>query len=142
MTAKLNPQSFRKSRREAEPSPFISPNSAVQMGGIAALREGADDVERMRGIYDKRRRFMISRLKEMGLGITVEPTGAFYVFANMKHVSNDSYKLAFDILEKAHVGVTPGIDFGDGGEGYIRFSYANSMENIAEGLDRLQTYLS
>lgn len=84
---------------------------------------------------------MISRLKEMGLGITVEPTGAFYVFANMKHVSLDSYKLAFDILEKAHVGVTPGIDFGDGGEGYIRFSYANSMENISEGMDRLANYL-
>ena len=84
---------------------------------------------------------MIRRLKEMGLGITVEPTGAFYVFANMKHVSLDSYKLAFDLLEKAHVGVTPGIDFGEGGEGYIRFSYANSMENIAEGMDRLESYL-
>jgi aspartate/methionine/tyrosine aminotransferase len=96
----------------------------------------------MRGIYDKRRKFTIRRLKEMGLGITVEPTGAFYVFANVKHISHDSYKLAFDILENAHVGVTPGIDFGDGGEGYIRFSYANSMENIAEGMDRLERYLA
>jgi aspartate/methionine/tyrosine aminotransferase len=52
------------------------------------------------------------------------------------------YQLAFDILEKAHVGVTPGIDFGKNGEGYLRFSYANSMENIAEGMDRLAKYLS
>jgi aspartate/methionine/tyrosine aminotransferase len=55
---------------------------------------------------------MIRRLREMGLGITVEPTGAFYVFANARHISEDSYALAFDILEKACVGVTPGIDFG------------------------------
>jgi aspartate/methionine/tyrosine aminotransferase len=114
----------------------------VQIAGLAALREGGDDVERMRRIYDERRQFMIRRLKEMGLGITVEPTGAFYVFANMKHVSHDSYKLAFDILENAHVGVTPGIDFGDNGEGYLRFSYANSIENIAEGLNRLEKYLA
>jgi len=84
---------------------------------------------------------MIRRLKGMGLGITVEPTGAFYIFADARHISNDSYKLAFDILEKAHVGVAPGIDFGRNGEGYLRFSYANSMENIAEGMDRLEKYL-
>ena len=84
---------------------------------------------------------MIHRLKDMGLGITVEPTGAFYVFANAKHISGDSYKLAFDILEKAHVGVAPGIDFGKNGEGYLRFSYATSMENIAQGMDRLEKYL-
>jgi aspartate/methionine/tyrosine aminotransferase len=75
------------------------------------------------------------------LGITVEPTGAFYVFANVKHISNDSYKFAFAILENAHVGVTPGVDFGDNAEGYIRFSYANSLQNIAKGLDRLGRYL-
>jgi aspartate/methionine/tyrosine aminotransferase len=120
---------------------FISANSLVQKAGIAALTEADDDVARMKAIYDDRRKYMIRRLKEMGLGITVAPTGAFYVFANAKHVSRDSYKLAFDILEKAHVGVTPGIDFGENGEGYLRFSYANSMENIAEGMNRLKKYL-
>jgi aspartate/methionine/tyrosine aminotransferase len=120
---------------------FICANSVMQKAGIAALKESAEDVARMRRIYDERRRYMIKRVKEMGLGITVEPTGAFYVFANARHISNDSYKLAFDILERAHVGVTPGIDFGKNGEGYIRFSYANSLENIAEGLDRLERYL-
>ena len=95
----------------------------------------------MKDVYDERRRFMISRLKEIGFGITVEPTGAFYVFANAKHLAQDSYKLAFDILEKAHVGVSPGIDFGENGEGYLRFSYANSLENIEEGMDRLEKYL-
>jgi aspartate/methionine/tyrosine aminotransferase len=119
---------------------FISANSMVQRAAIAALQCAGDDVARMKSIYDERRKFMIRRLREVGLGITVEPTGAFYVFANAKHFSSDSYKLAFDILEKAHVGVTPGIDFGENGEGYLRFSYANSMENIAEAMNRLEHY--
>ena len=84
---------------------------------------------------------MIQRLKAMGFKITVEPTGAFYVFVNAKHISNNSYKLAFDILDKAQVGVTPGIDFGENGEGFLRFSYANSMENITEGMNRVEHYL-
>jgi aspartate/methionine/tyrosine aminotransferase len=120
---------------------FISANAMIQKGGIAALKESGEDVARMKRIYNERRVFMIRRLKEMGFGIAVEPTGAFYVFANARHLSTDSYALAFDILEKACVGVTPGIDFGKHGEGYLRFSYANSMENIAEGLNRLEVYI-
>ena len=85
---------------------------------------------------------MIKRLREIGFGITVEPTGAFYVFANAKRFAKDSYRLAFEILEKAKVGVTPGIDFGSGGEGYIRFSYANSLDNIREGLARIERFLA
>ena len=135
------------------PKPFIRPiqkmqqnfsicaNSAVQIAGIAALEKTGADVARMKNIYNERRKYMVKRLKELGFGITVEPTGAFYVFANAKHISKDSYKLAFDILEKSHVGVTPGIDFGHNGEGYLRFSYANSMENITEGLKRIENYL-
>jgi (5-formylfuran-3-yl)methyl phosphate transaminase len=120
---------------------FISANSAVQAAGIAALKETADDVARMRETYNERRQFIIRRLRELGLGITVPPTGAFYVFANARHIATDSYRLAFDILEKAHVGVTPGIDFGPNGEGYLRFSYATAMDAIAEGMDRLERYL-
>lgn len=120
---------------------FISANAMVQRAGLTALNEAAEDVARMKQTYDQRRRFMIRRLKEIGFGITVEPTGAFYVFANARHFSENSYDLAFDILEKAHVGVTPGVDFGPNGEGYLRFSYANSMENIAEGINRLERYL-
>ena len=96
----------------------------------------------MASVYNERRRFMIDGLRRLGLGIAVEPTGAFYVFANARHICPDSYRLAFDILEKAHVGVTPGADFGSRGEGYLRFSYATSLENITEGLARLERYLS
>ena len=137
----IAPQPFIRPMQKLQQNFFISANAMVQMAGIAALKEARDDVSRMKDIYNKRRRFMIDRLKAIGFGITVEPTGAFYVFVNAKHLSDDSYKLAFDILENARVGVAPGIDFGPNGEGYLRFSYANSLENIAEGMDRLQKYL-
>ena len=101
-----------------------------------------EDVARMKAIYNERRKQMVKRLQEIGCGITDEPNGAFYVFANAKHISKDSYRLAFDILEKSHVEVTPGIDFGNNGEGYLRFLYANSMENIIEGLNRIENYLA
>ena len=137
----IAPKPFMRAIQKVHQNFFISANAAAQKAGIVALRDAGADVARMKRIYDKRRRYMIGRLRELGLGITVEPTGAFYVFANAKHLSTDSYKLAFDILEKACVGVTPGIDFGKNGEGYLRFSYANSLENITEGLNRLERYL-
>jgi aspartate/methionine/tyrosine aminotransferase len=137
----IAPKPFIRPIQKLQQNFFISANSVVQMAGIAALEKTAEDVARMKRTYNERRQYMIKRLKELGFGITVEPTGAFYVFANAKHISGDSHKLAFDILEKAHVGVTPGIDFGSNGEGYLRFSYANSLENIAEGLERVENYV-
>jgi len=137
----IAPPEFIRPIQKMQQNLFICANSAVQRAGIAALRETAEDVARMRRTYDERRRFMIRRLRELGFGIATEPTGAFYVFANARHISSDSYSLAFDILEKAHVGVTPGVDFGANGEGYLRFSYANSLDRIAEGLARLERYL-
>jgi (5-formylfuran-3-yl)methyl phosphate transaminase len=138
----IAPKAFIRSMQKIQQNFFISANSLIQKAGIVALKEAKADIINMKNIYNQRRLYMINRLKKMGLGITVEPTGAFYVFANVKHISNNSYKLAFDILEKAFVGVAPGIDFGSNGEGYLRFSYANSLENIEEGLNRLENYLN
>ena len=120
---------------------FISAGSVSQWAGLAALRDAAPDVERMRRTYDERRKFLIQRLRELGFVLKVEPEGAFYIFLNVRHLSQNSYELAFDILEKAGVGVAPGIDFGENAEGYIRISYANSLQNILEGLDRIEGYL-
>jgi len=120
---------------------FICAGSTVQRAGIAALRSAQKDVQIMREIYNQRRLFLIEGLQKLGFRIQVPPTGAFYVFVNAKHLSTDSYRLAFDILEKAKVGVTPGIDFGENGEGFLRLSYANSIENIEVGLKRLEIYL-
>lgn len=135
------PEEFVRPIQKLQQNLYICASSVAQRAGIAALREADADVEHMKNIYNERRKFMISRLRELGFRITVEPTGAFYIFVDARHLSTDSYKLAFDILEKAHVGVTPGIDFGEFGEGYLRFSYANSLENIIEGLNRLEKYI-
>ncbi|MBI3624885.1 MAG: pyridoxal phosphate-dependent aminotransferase [Candidatus Rokubacteria bacterium] len=120
---------------------FISTNEFVQWAGVAALKEAAEDVARFRRIFDERRRAMIAGLREIGLGVGPEPTGAFYVLANAKRFTRNSYELAFQILERAHVGVTPGIDFGRNAEGYLRFSYANSLPRIREGLERIGRFL-
>lgn len=137
----IAPERFVRPIQKMQQNFFICASSLAQRAGIAALEETGPDVAEMKRIYNQRRKFMVRRLREMGFGITVEPTGAFYVFANAQHFSGDSYALAFDILEKAHVGVTPGIDFGPSGEGYLRFSYANSLQKIAEGLERIERYL-
>jgi (5-formylfuran-3-yl)methyl phosphate transaminase len=121
---------------------FISANPFVQRAGIAALTQAGPEIEAMRATYDTRRRFLLAGLAKLGFKIPVPPTGAFYIFVNAHHLSANSYALAFDILEKAKVGVAPGVDFGPGGEGFLRFSYANSLENLQEGLTRLETYLS
>ena len=120
---------------------FISANAFVQAAGIAALREALPDSERMRRAYDERRRFIVPGLRRLGFGVATEPNGAFYVFANAKRYSGDSYRLAFEILERAKVCVSPGVAFGTNGEGFLRFCYANSLENLAEALGRLERYL-
>jgi (5-formylfuran-3-yl)methyl phosphate transaminase len=138
----IAPRPYIRPMQKIQQNLIISANSFVQWAAVTALRDAEPDVIRMRSIYNERRKFIIRRLHEMGLGICVEPTGAFYVLGNIRSYSQNSYEMAFDILKKARVGVTPGIDFGDNCEGYLRFSYANSMENIAEGMNRLEKYLN
>jgi len=138
----IAPEDFIRPLQKLMQNFFISANPFVQLAGIAALTQAGPEIEKMRAAYDARRRFLLAGLAKLGFHLPVEPTGAFYAFVNARHLSEDSYALAFDILEKAKVGVTPGIDFGQGGEGFLRFSYANSMENLAEALTRLAAYLA
>jgi (5-formylfuran-3-yl)methyl phosphate transaminase len=121
---------------------FISANAFVQAAGVAALREALPDSERMRRSYDERRRFIVPGLRKLGFGVATEPNGAFYVFANAKHFSTDSYRFAFELLERAKVCVSPGVAFGKNGEGYLRFSYASALDSLAEALERLKSYLA
>jgi len=85
---------------------------------------------------------MVAGLARIGLGVGAPPTGAFYVLANARRHTTDSLGFALDLLERAHVGVTPGVDFGRNAEGYLRFSYAASLDRIEEGLDRIGRFLS
>jgi len=121
---------------------FISTNEFVQWAGVAALREAADETVRFRRIFAERRRVMVDGLRTIGLGVGFEPEGAFYVLANARRFTSDSVAFAYEILERAHVAVTPGAAFGSNAEGYLRFSYASSVERIREGLRRLGDFLA
>lgn len=137
----IAPEALVRPVQKLQQNLFISPSPIAQRAGVAALKRGKGDAGRMVKEFGERRKRMIEGLRRLGLTSQVEPTGAFYVFVNASKLSNDSLALAFDILEKAHVAVTPGADFGEGGEGYLRLSYAASPENIDEGLRRLAAYI-
>ena len=138
----IAPEEYMRSLQIMHQNLFICAPSTAQHAAIAALKSAAADVESMRNTYNERRLYMIKRLRDMGFVIHTEPQGAFYVFADARAFTSDVYGFAFDVLEKAHVGITPGIDFGSNGQGFIRFSYANSLANIREGMDRLEKYIS
>jgi len=121
---------------------FISTNEFVQWAGVAALREAGEDTRRFRTIFAERRRAMVDGVRRIGLGVGFEPTGAFYVLANARAYTQDSRAFARALLEEAHVAVTPGAAFGPSAEGYLRFSYASSVDRIEEGLRRIGRFLS
>lgn len=135
------PEELLRPAQKIQQNFFISAADFVQTAAITALREAGPDVQRMCAEYDVRRRRIVAGLRELGFGIETEPTGAFYVLADARHLDHDSKRLAFDILNKAKVGVSPGIDFGENAEGFIRFCYAASIDRIEEALHRLRAYL-
>ena len=137
----IAPKEYIRTLQKIQQNFFICANSFVQHAGIAALTGPQDHVREMVATYDTRRKFIIKRLKEIGFGINYEPDGAYYILANAEEFSLDSLDLSRRILEEAGVAVTPGMDFGDGAKGYLRFSYANSIENIGEGMDRIEKYI-
>lgn len=137
----IAPAKYMRTLQILQQNLFICAPSVSQHAAIAALKDASNDVANMRNTYNQRRIYMLSRLRSMGFEIETDPQGAFYIFANARRFTQNSYQFAFDVLEHAHVGITPGIDFGSRGEGYVRFSYANSIENITEGLNRLEQFL-
>jgi aspartate/methionine/tyrosine aminotransferase len=137
----ISPPEFIRPLQKIQQNIHICANSFVQWAAVAALEDTAKYTAEMVRTYDERRRFLLRRVRELGFGVAVDPTGAFYIFANAKAFTDDAYRFCLDVLENAGVAITPGIDFGSGGEGYVRFSYANSLENLARGADKLEAYL-
>ena len=137
----IAPEDFIRPTQKLQQNLFISPNPFVQRAGVAAIRKAKREAKEMVQIFSERRKKMIEGLRDLGFVIRSEPKGAFYVFVNVKSLNDSSQELAFDILEKSHVAVTPGIDFGYGGEGYLRFSYTTSLDDIDEGIKRLGEYI-
>lgn len=138
----IAPQKYMAALQKMGQNFLICASSTAQKAGISTLRDKSDYEQKMLSTYNKRRLYMIERLRSMGFVIPKDPQGAFYIFADASRFTSDSLKFAFDVLENAHVGITPGVDFGTGiCSHYVRFSYANSLERIKEGLDRLERYL-
>ena len=111
-----------------------------QFAAIEALRNGDEDIERMTGEYDMRRRFLVDGLRAMGIPC-FEPEGAFYVFPNIGVFSMSSEKFCERLLYEGKVAIVPGTAFGECGEGFIRCSYAYSIKNIEKALERIGEFV-
>ena len=111
-----------------------------QYAAIDAIKNGDKDIEMMVQAYDQRRRFLLQTFKEMGLPC-FEPYGAFYVFPCIKQFGMTSDEFALELLKKEKVAVVPGTAFGDCGEGYLRISYAYSIEELKEAIGRIRHFI-
>ena len=112
-----------------------------QYAAVEALRNGDEDVAAMRESYDQRRRFLMNAFEEMGLSC-FEPYGAFYAFPSIKEFGMSSDEFATRFLEEEKVAVVPGTAFGACGEGFLRISYAYSLEQLKEALGRLSHFVA
>jgi aspartate/methionine/tyrosine aminotransferase len=117
-------------------------SAPVQRAAIAALRGPQDEVERMRAAFDERRRAIVAGLNAIPGFRCVEPQGAFYAFPNVTGTGRSSRALQDELLVDAGVATVAGTAFGAFGEGYLRFSYANSLANITEALARVRAVLA
>ena len=115
--------------------------STSQYAGVEALKNGDEDVAQMREEYNGRRRYLLHRFKEMGLSC-FEPFGAFYVFPCISEFGMTSEQFATELLNTEKLAVVPGTAFGDCGEGFIRISYAYSLENLKEAMNRMEAFIT
>jgi len=119
-----------------------APTSFAQYGALAAMLHGQDDCAKMMVEYSERRDYLAAELEKLGFEVA-SPDGAFYLFAKIPvKCGTDSWAFVRDLAPKAKVALIPGVSFGPGGENYVRFSYAASMENLKEVVARLTTYLA
>lgn len=112
-----------------------------QYAAISAIKDGDKDIARMRESYDKRRHFLLSTFQEMGLSC-FEPKGAFYTFPCIKEFGLTSDEFATRLLEEEELAVVPGTAFGDCGEGFIRISYAYSIDELKEAMNRINNFIT
>ena len=114
--------------------------TTAQYAATEAMNNGDEDVEKMRGEYDMRRRYIVDELNKMGL-TCFEPEGAFYVFPSIQSTGLSSEEFCERLLKEKHVAVVPGNAFGDSGEGFIRISYCYSIKHITEAIKRMRAFL-
>ncbi len=111
-----------------------------QYAAIEALKNGDKDIKRMLDEYDRRRRFLLGEIRDMGLNC-FEPHGAFYIFPSIKYTGLSSNDFATRLLYEGKVAAVPGDAFGENGDGFIRLSYASSMDDLREAVSRIKRFL-
>ncbi|MDQ6969572.1 MAG: aminotransferase class I/II-fold pyridoxal phosphate-dependent enzyme [Mariprofundus sp.] len=120
---------------------FIAAPTLSQHVGISALQATAQ-TEAMRSAYEQRRNVLLNALPQLGFDIAMQPQGAFYIYANVSRITDDARALCWDMLEQVGVAITPGEDFGTNqANQHVRFSYATGLQDIHEGVRRIETYL-
>jgi len=123
---------------------FLAAPTISQYAAIAALGEKSEkELQRRREIFLQRRDMLLPLIEEAGFKVKSKPTGAFYVYADCSGISDNSMELCDQLLNQAGVAITPGADFGtNGSDTHVRFSYANTKENLQEGMRRIQEWIS
>ena len=136
----LAPQAIMEQMLKIHQFAIMCAPTTSQYAAVEALKNGDDDVAMMRESYNQRRRFLMHEFKEMGLEC-FEPYGAFYVFPSIKEFGMTSDEFANRLLQEEKVAVVPGTAFGDCGEGFLRISYAYSLENLKVALDKIKAFI-
>src|SRR3989344_1791545 len=134
------PKKIIKAMTRLHPNTTISAPNPSQIIATKALTLPKKYIQTMVYEYDRRRKFLVKRLNQLNMK-TLMPQGAFYTFSNIQHYSNNSFRFAAKLLQQAKVGVVPGKEFGNNGEGYIRCSYATTYEKIEEAMNRIEKTL-
>lgn len=135
------PQELVRPIQKVAQNVFISPPSIAQYAALNAFNV-EDDLKEMRNTYQERRDYMLPRLRKLGFHVPIDPEGAFYIYAGIEKWGLDSMEFVERALMEANVAITPGYDFGTFMAGtHVRFSYANSLERLKEGCNRLEKWL-
>lgn len=134
------PQPIMKAALKIHQYGIMCAPTVSQYAAVEALKNGDDDIEYMREHYNMRRRFLLDAFESLSVPC-FEPKGAFYIFPNISAFAESSEAFCNDFLDKAHVAVVPGSAFGKSGEGFIRISYAYSLDHLKKAVDRFEKYI-
>lgn len=135
------PQNIIKGMLKIHQYIIMSAPTNAQYAGVEALRNGEEDIKRMRNAYDERRKYLVKELRSMGFDL-FEPEGAFYIFPNVSKFAKDGEDFAEKLLEKEELVVVPGFGFGDQGKNHVRISYAYSMDELKEAMRRIKHFIN
>jgi aspartate/methionine/tyrosine aminotransferase len=137
------PEAYRAAIDRLAQNVFLAPNTPAQHAALAAFDPAVEtELQRRRQVFAARRDYLLPALRELGFRIPVTPQGAFYLYADSSALTDDSETFARELLEHSGVAATPGLDFGTyRSRQHLRFSYANELENLREGVRRIAAHL-